>query len=120
MWFLHRKAILTKCNPIKRNWTESEKCCFCNNKEAIQHLSFDFPFAKIVWHIIYMIFVLAPPKNITNLFGNWHKGILKEDLVHIKVGVCVVLWTMWNMINDFIFNKPKTASFLQVLPMVTH
>jgi hypothetical protein len=95
MCFLHRKAILTKCNLIKRNWTGSEKCCFRTKKEAIQHLSFDCPFAKIVWRIVYMTFVLAPPKNITNLFGNWLKGIPKKDLVHIRVGVCAVIWTMW-------------------------
>jgi hypothetical protein len=26
---------------------------------------------------------------------------------------------MWNMRNDFIFKKPKTPSFLQVIPLVT-
>jgi hypothetical protein len=67
-----------------------------------------------------MTFVLAPPKYITNLFENWLKDIPKKDLVHIRVGVCAVIWTMWNTINDFIFNKSKTASFLQALPMVTH
>jgi hypothetical protein len=66
-------------------------------------------------------FGLAPPKNITNLFGNWLKGIQKKkDLILVRVGVCAVIWTMWNTRNDFIFNKPKTLSFLQVIPMVTH
>jgi hypothetical protein len=47
-----------------------------------------------------MIFGLAPPKNIKNLFEN-----------------CAVIWTMWNTRNDFIFNKTKIHSFLQVIPM---
>jgi hypothetical protein len=55
---------------------------------------------------------LAPPKNINNLFGNWLKGIPKKELTQIRVGVCAVIWTMWNTRNDFIFNKPKTHSFL--------
>jgi hypothetical protein len=29
-------------------------------------------------------------------------------------------WTMWNIRNDFIFNKSTTYLFLQVIPMVTH
>jgi hypothetical protein len=54
-----------------------------------------------------MTFGLAPPKNITNLFGNWLKGIPKKDLILLRVGVCAMIWTMWNTRNDFIFNKPK-------------
>jgi hypothetical protein len=120
MWFLHRKEILTKYNLLKQNWIGSELCCFCEGKESIQHLFFDCPFAKIVWRIIYMTFGLSPPKNIYNLFGNWLKDIPKKDLIQIRVGVCAVIWTMWNTRNNFIFNKPKTNSFLQVIPMVTH
>ena len=55
-----------------------------------------------------MSFGLAPPKNVTNLFGNWLKGIPKSVPNNIRVGVCAV------------FNKPKHISFLQVIPLVTH
>jgi hypothetical protein len=41
-------------------------------------------------------------------------------LIQIRVGVCAVIWTMWNIRNDFIFNKPKKSSFLQVIPMVIY
>jgi hypothetical protein len=67
-----------------------------------------------------MTFGLAPLKNITNLFRNWLKGIPKKDLILVRVEVCDVIWTMWNIRNDFIFNKPKTSSFLQVISLVTH
>jgi hypothetical protein len=59
-----------------------------------------------------MTFGLAPPKNITNFFGNWLKGIPKEELVQIRVGVCVVIWTLWKKRNYLIFNKPKIPLFL--------
>jgi hypothetical protein len=72
------QEILTKDNLIKRNWTWNGKCCFCDNKESIQHFLFDCLFAKIVWHIIHITFGLAPPKNITNLFGNRLKGISRK------------------------------------------
>jgi hypothetical protein len=67
-----------------------------------------------------MTFGLEPPKNVSNLFGNWLKVIPKEDLSKIRVGVCAVIWAVWKTRNDFIFNKPKKHSFLQVIPMVTH
>jgi hypothetical protein len=59
MWFLHRKVILTTDNLIKRNWNGQESCCFCDNMESIQHLLFDYLFAKIIWHIIHITFVLG-------------------------------------------------------------
>jgi hypothetical protein len=59
-----------------------------------------------------MTFGLSPPKNIANLFGNWIKGIPENDLIHIRVGVCAVIWTMWHTCIDFIFNKPKHHHFL--------
>jgi hypothetical protein len=67
-----------------------------------------------------MTFGFSPPANVKNLFGNWLAGILKKDLIHIRVGVCAVLWAMWNVQNDFIFNKPKKPTFLQVISMATH
>jgi hypothetical protein len=33
-------------------------------------------------------------KNVTNLFGNWLKGIPKEDLIQIRVGVCAIIWAI--------------------------
>jgi hypothetical protein len=44
-----------------------------------------------------MTFSLSPPANVTNLFGNWLSGIAKN---------------VWHVRNDFIFNKPKSQSFL--------
>jgi hypothetical protein len=120
MWFLHRKVILTKDNLIKRNWNGQESCCFCDNKESIQHLFFDCPLAKIIWRVIHMTFGLEPPKNVNNLFGNWLKGIPKKDLIQVRVGVCAIIWAIWNTRNDFIFNKPKKHSFMQVIPLATH
>jgi hypothetical protein len=67
-----------------------------------------------------MAFGLTSPKKKSNLFGNCLKGIPKADLVYIRVGVCAVIWTLWNTRNDLIFNKLKKLSFLQVIYMVTY
>ena len=120
MWFLNRKVILTKDNLAKRNWNGNKCSSFCDNEETIQHLFFECPFAKIVWRIVHMSFNITPPKNVINLFGSWLNGIPKDELKKIRVGVCAVLWAMWTVRNDFVFNKPKKSSFLQVIPLITH
>jgi hypothetical protein len=67
-----------------------------------------------------MTFNISPPKNITNLFGNWLVGVNKKEKAHIRVGVCALLWAMWNVRNDYFFNKAKSNSFMQVIPLATH
>ena len=117
MWFLYRKVILTKDNLAKRNWTGNKCCSFCDIEELIQHLFFECPFAKLVWRMVHVAHNITPPKNISR---NWLHGIEKKELKLIRVGVCAVLWAMWNVRNDFVFNKPKKPSFLQVIPLTTH
>jgi hypothetical protein len=58
-----------------------------------------------------MTFGLSPPPNVKNVFGNWLVGTPKKYLVIIRVGVYDVLWAMWNVRNDFIFNKLKNQLF---------
>jgi hypothetical protein len=67
-----------------------------------------------------MTFNIRPPVNITNLFGNWLNGVAKKDKGHIRVGVRALLWAIWNVRNDFVFNKKSFPSFMQVIPMATH
>ena len=34
--------------------------------------------------------------------------------------VCAIIWAIWNMRNDFVFNKPRAPSFLQDIPLAIH
>jgi hypothetical protein len=120
MWFVHRKEILTKDNLIKRNWQGSSKCCFCDHEETVQHLFIHCPFAKIVWSIVRMALNLTPPLNINHLFGTWLNGVPNTEKVHIRVGTCAILWAIWHVRNDFIFNKSRFPSFLQIVPLAIH
>jgi hypothetical protein len=120
MWFLHRKVILTKDNLLKHNWHGNPTCVFCDKAESIQHLFFDCPMAKIVWRLVHMTFGLPPPKSIANLFANWLSNLNKNDVKLIRIGVCAIVWALWNARNDHVFNKPKASSFLQVIPMATN
>jgi hypothetical protein len=34
---------------------------------------------NVIWRIVHMAFNISPPKNITNLFGNWLMGVNKKE-----------------------------------------
>jgi hypothetical protein len=70
---------------------------FCDHEETIQHIFITFPFAKILWRIIYLTFNINPSSNITNMFGNCLNRIAKKDKGHIKVGVCVPFYGLYGM-----------------------
>jgi hypothetical protein len=63
---------------------------------------------------------LTPPLNINHLFGTWLNGVPNTEKVHIRVGTCALLWAIWHVRNDFIFNKSRFPSFLQVVPLAIH
>ena len=111
MLFLYRKVILTKDNLAKRNWHGCKKWYFCDQDETIQHLFITCPLARMVWRVVFLAFNLIPPTSITNMFGNWSRGVNKKENVQIRVGVCALLWAIWNTHNDFIFNRTQAASF---------
>jgi hypothetical protein len=45
-------------------------------------------------------------------------GVLKIKKAHIRVGACALLWDIWKIRNDYIFNNVKTTS--EVIPLATH
>jgi hypothetical protein len=49
------------------------------------------------------------------LFGKWLHALDKNVKGQIRVGFCALLKAIWHVQNDFIFNKLKHASFLQVI-----
>jgi hypothetical protein len=48
LWYLYKGVVLTKDNLARRQWQGDIKCCFCSSDESIQHLFFDYHFAKFV------------------------------------------------------------------------
>jgi hypothetical protein len=54
------------------------------------------------------------------MFGNWLNGIDKKSKEQIRMGICFLMWAIWNCHNYIVFNKSKNTHFLQVIRMVTH
>jgi hypothetical protein len=120
MWFLYRKVILTKHNLAKCNWNGCKNCAFCASDESINNLFFYCPFARLAWRVIQFTFNIPPPTNVMNMFRNRLNGVHKKDKSKIRVGICALMWSMWNCRNDVVFNKCSNINFLQVIRMVTH
>ena len=52
MWLMTNDAVLTKDNLIRRKWTGSPTCHFCDQDESIDHLFFTRPIAKVIWAVV--------------------------------------------------------------------
>ena len=115
MWFIHKGVILTKDNLAKRRWDGSKRCCFCDQDESIQHLLLTCPLAKLLWRSLHVTFNVSPPHSVDHLFEDWLSGVESKIAAHIRVGVCALLWAIWNCRNDVIFNRINITNFLQVI-----
>jgi hypothetical protein len=113
-WYLRRGVILTKDNLAKRNWHGNQSCVFCHHDETIKHLFFQCRFARSIWSIIQVASTLYPPRNVTNIFGNWLNGVDNRFRTLIRVGALAVIWSLWLCRNDKVFNN-KMSSPLQVI-----
>jgi hypothetical protein len=54
------------------------------------------------------------------MFGNWLNEIEPIVKARIRVGVCALVWAIWNCRNDVVFNKTSVPNFLQVICKVTY
>ena len=120
MWFLNRKVLLTKDNLAKRNWKCSTHCAFCGCNESIDHLFLSCPFAKLVWRVVFCTYNIPPPTNVSNMFGNWLNGVDNKTKARIRIGVSAICWSIWNCMNNLVFNKKDIFHVLQVTHMAVH
>jgi hypothetical protein len=69
LWFLQKGVTLTKSNLKRKNWKGSDKCCYCNCTETVDHLFFKCEFAKFIWRIIETATGLQAPLDSVQFFG---------------------------------------------------
>ena len=128
MWFLHKKVLLAKDNLAKRNWKGNSHCSFCGNHENIEHLFISCPFAKLIWRVVFCTYNIPPPTNVTNMFGNWLRGVDQKTKWgvdqktknRIRIGVSAICWSIWNCRNDIVFNRKDKFHVLQVIHTAVH
>jgi hypothetical protein len=94
MWFLNSKILLTKHNLAKHQWKGCTRCVFCGEQETVEHLFISCSFAKLIWRTVNFAYNLPPPTNVTNMFGNWLKGVDKHVKAMIRIGVSVLCWSI--------------------------
>jgi hypothetical protein len=68
MWFLKRKVLLNEDNLAKRKWMGCNIYCYCDSDETIEHLFSSCMFSHLIFRIVYFIFNITPPTNVTNMF----------------------------------------------------
>ena len=115
LWYLKRGVTLTEDNLIKRNWKGCAKCCFCNSNETIQHLFFECHVASFIWNMIYVLFGIQPPTNVSNLLGSWLRKFSSALRQHILVGASAMCQVLWLSRNYIVFKRIITNSYLQVI-----
>ena len=114
MWFVHKGVILTKDNLMKRNWVGNPRCYFCDQNETIKHLFLECPLAKLLWRSIHIAFNIQPPMSINTLFGTWLNGVDIHIAKHIRIGICALLWAIWNTRNDMILMVQHSPIFCRL------
>ena len=88
--------------------------------ETIGHLFFDCRFARMVWGVIYLALGVPKPHSVSNMFGQWLGCFAKNLRSLALLGAATTVWSLWMNRNDFVFEKKKTFSPLQVIYAISH
>lgn len=115
MWFVHKGVVLTKDNLMKRSWRDRSNCCYSDQHETIRHLFLDCPLVKLLWRAVHITFNVIPPTCINSIFTTWLNEVDVRVSKLIRIGICALLWAIWNTRNNIIFNGKKFNNFLQVI-----
>jgi hypothetical protein len=106
--------------PLSSNFSGAvagEKEDFC--KESLTLPIFYFVIVLLIFFTLFLLaYFYQRYKKISSFY--WLKDFPKKEVLQIRVGVCAIIWAMWNVRNNFIFNKPRTPTFLQVIPLAIY
>jgi hypothetical protein len=76
---------------------------------------FKCSYAKFLWRVVHLLFGIAPPLNIDDLFVTWSNmgGVIYNSL--LLTAAVALCWTIWLTRNEVVFDKCRPKTFLQVL-----
>jgi hypothetical protein len=120
LWYLKKGVILTKDNLVRWHWNGDMKCCFCHYPETIQRLFLDCLYAKFLWRAVHLLFGIAPPQSIDDIFNRWSKRTNKKHNALLLTATSALCWAIWITRNEVVFDKCRLKSFLHGLFRGTH
>ena len=101
LWLLLNNKIMTRDNLKKRNLNKPEDCVFCSGKETVGHLFFDCLVAKLIWKDISDFLGFDIGANLNSIAHYW---IADSRHAALNMICSAVLWSIWTLRNDFVFN----------------
>lgn len=117
MWFLNNVVFLTKDNPVKPKSQGCRKCYFCDSVENIEQFYISYPFAKLMWSVVFSTYNIPPRTNIKNMFQNLLTRIGRMTKSRIRIVVSAICWSIWDCRNNIFFKNSKNYNVLQVIDM---
>ena len=100
---------------VKRNWIGSTTVVSVIGMKPLSIYSLSARWQEFLWRSVQISFNITPPSSVGSLFGTWLDGIESDTARHIRVGVCALLWAIWNCRNDLAFNRITTIHISQVV-----
>jgi hypothetical protein len=90
IWLVFKKSILTRDNLLKRGWEVNDKCCFCCEKETLDHMLFKCPVTRYTWSIVACVLDDKDIPNSVDDVCSWVRSFkTTEKLQFIASGVCL-------------------------------
>jgi len=115
LWLVLNNAILIKDYLIKRKWTGSPTCHFCDEEENISHLLFQCSTAKVVWAVVaYAIGANNVPRNIQQCWDWCEKWLPNGQKFH-TLGIAAICWAIWRIRNDVCFEGRKITNPISIV-----
>jgi hypothetical protein len=112
LWLLANNKTLTRDNLAKRKNLKDLTCVFCNELETVHHLFFDCCVANVLWSEISEALGMVVNPDFESVAKMW---LLGKNFQHINVCTAAVLWSIWKLRNEFIFQGRSWSGIGELL-----
>jgi hypothetical protein len=106
---LSHNKLVTVDNLKKKGLSKPEHCCFCSEKDSINHLLFECVIAKNVWEYVKDFLGFDIGSDYISVASRW---LHKEKYYVANTISTVVLRSICLIINYFIFNRSDVKLIL--------
>ena len=115
IWLLTNNVVLTKDNLIRRKWSGSPVCQFCDQNETVGHLFFTCPIVKVIWAVIArVVWANNIPTSLAQ-YWNWCDRWLPAGERYHMWGVSAICWAIWKGRNKACFDGVVIKNPIEIL-----